>query len=65
MQTIGKLIFEIMPQIFWPIAYRNGRFPYTFKYHDMMWKFIIDQQKKDKNPTGGRNSMAFPILGLF
>ena len=65
MQTIRKLIFEIMPQIFWPIAYRNCRFPYTFKYYDMMWKFIIDQQKKEKNPTRCRISMSFPILGLF
>ena len=65
MQTIRKLIFEIMPQIFWPIAYQNGCFPYTFKYHDMMWKFIIYQQKKEKNPNRCRNSMSFPILGLL
>ena len=37
----------------------------TFKYHDMMWKFIIDQQKKEKNPNRCRNSMSFPILGLL
>ena len=65
MQTIGKLIFEIMPQIFWSISYRNCHLPYIFEYHDMTWKIIIDQQKKEKNPTRCRNSMSFPILGLL
>ena len=31
----------------------------------MMQKFMIDQQKKDNNPTRGRNSMFFSFLGLF
>ena len=56
---------QILPQILWLIANRNGRFTYSYQYRDMMQKFIIDQQKEDNNPTRGRNSMAFPILGLF
>ena len=76
MQTIGKLIFEIMPQIFWPIEIFNkiqtfghlggNHFPYSYQNRIVIQKKImIEWQEKNINPSIGSNVFSYfrPILG--